>query len=485
MGDCTWCTYEWDTSAFPQPKEMIGNLREQGVRTCLWITPYVAAGSKAHDEGLDGGYFLRRADGSLSPVIETFSGQGLAAIDFTNPKAVAWFQSKLEALLDMGVAVFKSDFGEQAPLDAVYHDGRTGLEMHNLYPLLYNRAVFELTERHSGRGLTWGRSGYAGSQRYPVQWGGDSYSSLDQMACQLRGLLSYGMSGVPFCSHDIGGFDYPPANFDQCERSGPWFLRDNARDPIVYARWLQFGVFSSHVRAHGKQPREPWEYGPEVEAIARRYLKLRYRLLPYTYSQAVKSSQTGLPMVRPMVLDFQDDPATCHLDLQYMFGDSFLVAPVVRRDNRCRVYLPAGEWLDYWTKEVVSGPRWLEVETPLDTLPLWVRAGAIIPMGPEVTHTEEQSLEPLRLEIYRPQSNGQTTVYNEDQPDVAVCYTRLGNQLTVEVGAAPGQVEIVVYSALAISASLGGKALTLHSYPGGQLVRIEGVQGATVTFELA
>jgi len=484
MGDCAWCTYEWDTDAFPRPEEMIRHLREQGVRTCLWITPYVAAGSRAYDEGLAGGYFLRRADGSLSPVIETFSGQDLAAIDFTNPQAVAWFQSKLETLLDMGVAVFKSDFGEQAPLDAIYHDGRSGLEMHNLYPLLYNRAVFELTERYYGRGLTWGRSGYAGSQRYPVQWGGDSYSCLDQMACQLRGLLSYGMSGVPFCSHDVGGFDYPPAAFDRCERDGPWFLKGDVCDPVVYARWLQFGVFSSHVRAHGKQPREPWEYGPEVEAIARRYLKLRYRLLPYIYSQAVKSSQTGLPMVRPMVLEFQDDPTTHRLDLQYMFGDHFLVAPVVRRDNRCRVYLPAGEWLDYWTREVMSGPRWLELEVPLEVLPVWVRAGAIIPLGPEMTHTEEKPLDPLTLEFYRPQGDGQTTVYDEDRADIPVRYTRQGDQLTVEVGATPGQVEIVLYGVPATSASLGGKALTLHRHPGGQLVRVEGIRGATVTFEL-
>ena len=181
----------------------------------------------------------------------------------------------------MGVATFKTDFAEQSPIDAIYHDGRTGTEMHNIYPMLYNKTVFELTEAYFGRGLVWGRAGYTGSQRYPVQWGGDSYASFPQMTGQLRGLLGYGMSGVPFCSHDVGGFDYQPRAFDFGD------LDDFPRDAEVYIRWLQFGVFSSHLRAHGKQPREPWEYGDEAAEIAMKYLKLRYRLLPYIYSEAV------------------------------------------------------------------------------------------------------------------------------------------------------------------------------------------------------
>jgi alpha-D-xyloside xylohydrolase len=512
MGDCRWCTYEWDIDAFPEPEEMIRDLRAQGVRTCLWITPYVAAGSAAYAEGVAGGYFVRKPDGSVSSVIESFSGGpeyrsggpeyrsggpeyrsggpeyrsggGLAAVDFTNPEAEAWFQSKLEALLDMGVAVFKSDFGEQAPVDAVYHDGRSGLEMHNLYPLLYNRAVFELTRRYHGRGFTWGRSGYAGSQRYPVQWGGDSYCCLDQMANQLRGLLSYAMSGVPFCSHDVGGFDYPPQAFDCSQQVETWFLEEHRLDPIVYARWLQFGVFSSHIRAHGKQPREPWMYGPEVEAIAHRYLRLRYRLLPYLYSQAVRSSQTGLPMARPMVLEFQSDPTTYPLDLQYMFGDCFLVAPVVNPSGRCQVYLPQGEWVDYWTKEVMPGNRWLDLQVPLDRLPLWVRGGSVVPMGPEMIHTAEKALDPLTLEIYAPQEEGGTVVYDEDRPDVPVHYTREKDRLSVQVGRAIGEVEIAVYGVTVQAASLGAQPLTLVAHPGGQAVRVEGSQGAEVTFQL-
>jgi alpha-D-xyloside xylohydrolase len=305
------------------------------------------------------------------------------------------------------------------------------------------------------------------------------------MACQIRALLGYGLSGVPFCSHDVGGFDYAPQAFDHSERSSEWFLEENAPDPVVYARWLQFGVFSSHVRAHGKQPREPYAYGPQVEAIARRYLKLRYRLLPYIYSQAVRSSQTGLPMARAMVLEFQDDPTTHRLDLQYLFGDSFLVAPVVRRDHRCRVYLPAGGWLDYWTKEAISGPCWLNLNVPLDTLPLWVQAGAIIPMGPEMAHTEEKPLDPLILELYQPEGEASSVIHDEDQPNIPVRYVRHADHLTVEVGPSPGTLKVVLYGLTAAAASLDGQCLPLGETSGGQFVRVDGRGGTKIEFRLS
>ncbi|MBN1259147.1 MAG: DUF4968 domain-containing protein [Anaerolineae bacterium] len=501
MGDAPWCTYEWDAGRFPEPAEMMAWLRAQGIRTCVWVTPYVAPKATAFREGMEHGYFVRKADGSLSPVVEAFAGVDLGAVDFTNPNARAWFQQQLERLLDMGVAVFKTDFGEQAPVDAVYYDGRTGVEMHNLYPLLYNAAVFELTERKFGRGLTWGRSGYAGSQRYPVQWGGDSYASFDQMVGQLRGLLSYGMSGVPYCSHDIGGFDYPPAAFDDAvpeQESQPasdirtWWdrygecmaLARESRDAEVYLRWLQFGVFSSHTRAHGKQPREPWEYGLEAEAIARRYLNLRYRLLPYLYTEAVKSSRSGLPMVRPLVLDYQDDPNTANLDLEYLFGDSFLVAPVMTRHTRRKVYLPAGHWIDFDSKKLFQGGRWIEVEAPLEKLPVWVKAGAILPLGPEMAYVGQKPLDPLTLEIYAPAASGELIIFDEDAPEIPVRYEYRGNELTVEVGPAPGEIEILVYAVKIGAARLDGHDVGVRQLPAGSRLRFDGRRSHRLIMEL-
>jgi alpha-D-xyloside xylohydrolase len=491
MGEAPWSTLEWDTRYFPSPEAMIARLRQQGVRVCLWITPYIPADSRLHAEGLARGYFVRRADGTISPALEAFGGGKLAAIDFTEPEQTAWFLEQLERLLSMGVAVFKTDFGEQAPLDAIYADGRSGLEMHNLYPLLYNRAVFGLTERKFGRGLTWGRSGYAGSQRYPVQWGGDSYASFDQMAGQLRGLLGYGLSGVPFCSHDVGGFDYDPRAFDGAQLSTGDHIFNTAaleaypRDPALYTRWMQFGVFSSHVRAHGKGGREPWAYGPEAEETARRYLKLRYRLLPYIYSEAVRAARAGLPLVRPLVLDFQDDPNTFRIDTQYLFGESLLVAPAFDVTGRRSVYLPAGQWVDYWSKAVQTGGRWIEVNAPLDVLPLWVRAGAILPMGPEMRFVDEKPLDPLTLELYHPQSAGAFEIHDEDRPGITVRYERQGRQLSLEVGVALGTVEIVVYGVHAKSADRDGSPLPIESYGAGQRVQFDGTKVAHLTFVLA
>ncbi|MBW6475310.1 MAG: hypothetical protein K0B14_19440, partial [Anaerolineaceae bacterium] len=371
-----------------------------------------------------------------------------------------------------------------------YHDGRNGLEMHNLYPLIYNRTAFELTKKKFGRGLVWGRSAYAGSQRYPVQWGGDSYSTLNQLACQVRAMLGYGMSGVPFSSHDVGGFDYSPHFFDDCfhvdfNESYKEDIKDSyPKDEVVYARWMQVGVFSSHVRAHGKQAREPWTFGEAVEQISMKYLKLRYRLLPYIYSQAVQSTRTGIPMARPMVLEFQDDPTTQHVDLQYMFGDRFLVAPVLTRDGRTKVYLPSGTWVDYWTKEVLSGPQWLTIDAPLETLPLWVKAGSIIPMGPEMDYVNQIPMDPLTIEIYLPEGTDKILVEDEDCEPVEVSYSRNGNQLLVEVGAVPGNVEIILVGEQIQSARMAHNALEVTRDASSSRVQLDGRSGTSLVLDL-
>jgi alpha-D-xyloside xylohydrolase len=248
----------------------------------------------------------------------------------------------------------------------------------------------------------------------------------------------------------VGGFDYAPAHFDERPDLALWDTyggdADDPQDPVVYVRWLQFGVFSSHLRAHGKPPREPWRYGEQAEAIARRYLKLRYRLLPYIYTEAVKSAETGLPMVRPLALTHQDDPTTRSLDQQYMFGDDFLVAPVFREDGRAEVYLPAGEWIDFWTKERLTGPRWLRVTARLDTLPVWVRGGAIVPFGPEMRYVDERPLNPLTIELYAPGERGELVIRDEDAPDIEVRYRRdVQGEIELTVRGAPGEVRWLAF----------------------------------------
>ena len=377
-----YCDLEWDETAFPNPEEMLQGLAQQGFKVCLWEQPFVPVSSSMYREGAEKGYFVRDREGNIL-LIHDFEEKETAVVDFTNPEAVRWYQDKHRRLLKQGVAVFKTDMGEAVPREAVFADGRHGDEMHNLYPLLYNRTVWEtVAEKWNGCGIVWGRSGYAGSQRYPVNWGGDSFSTFSEMAAVLRGGLSYGLSGVPFWSQDIGGF------------------QGGKPSPELYVRWAQWGLLNSHSRCHGVQPREPWEYGEEAERVFRTFAELRYSLLPYIWSAAHEASETGLPVMRPLVLEFQKDPTTWHIDTQYLFGPWLLVVPVLEAGGSVRFYLPPGFWLDFWTGEVLEGPSWHERVVPLDKIPLFLREGALVSRAPVGQFVGEKPWSPLELEMF-------------------------------------------------------------------------------------
>jgi alpha-D-xyloside xylohydrolase len=419
------CDYCFGRDKFPDPVGMLDRLRESGFRVSLWQWPNMVVGSGIFAEGQAKGYFARRANGKTY----TYPGflEDTALIDYSNPEAAAWVQEKIRDLLEKGVAVIKVDFGEGAPPDARYH-GVPSETMHNLYPLLYGRTMYEVTEQVHGEGqaLLWARAAWAGSQRYPVHWSGDGLARFDDLACVLRSALSFGMSGFPFYSHDIGGFSGLPS-------------------PELYIRWAQLGLFSSHARCHGEPPREPWAYGEQAETIFRRYTELRYRLMPYIYSQAIECGQTSLPMVRALVLEFQDDPVAAVITDQYLFGRYILVAPILDDTNRRRVYLPPGTWVDYWTKDFLQGPRWLSIEASLDILPLYVRSGAVLPYGPLGQYVDEKPLDPLTLEIYAPQSRGEFTICDPAQPEIQVSYEFDGHRLSLETSRTPGLVEVILY----------------------------------------
>ena len=370
------CDFVFCDKKFPNPEEMIKKLREKGIRITLWQMPYIDKGEntfEVYNEGFQKGYFAFRGDAG-----DDFR-HGL--IDFSNPDAVEWYKNKLlRPLLEMGVAAIKVDFGESAPAFYQYAS-YNGDEMHNLYPLLYNKVCFDITTEIHGveEGVVWARSAWAGSQRYPVHWGGDSGTDFMALAASIKAGLSFGMSGFPFWSHDIGGFFYET-------------------NPRLYVRWMQVGVFTSHARAHGFFTREPWDFGQEALDISRKYLKLRYRLLPYIISQAQTCVEEAIPMMRAMILEFQNDPNLYNMDNQYMFGDYFLVAPVIDEGDSRQVYLPAGTWTDYWSKEVIEGNCWITVDAGLDTLPLYIRENAIIPEGPDMNFVDDYSK--LTLDIY-------------------------------------------------------------------------------------
>ena len=407
---------EWDETAFPDPKGMIAELKALGFRLSLWASPYVPLDSQMCAEGEQKGFLLKsktRAPSALVGETGKFpspsgggQGRGLAlvhgfakpsaAVDFTNPDAVEWFKAKNRKLLEMGVAVIKTDFAEDMPDDAVPHDGMPAEQLHNLYPLLYQRAVFEATKEVHDYGLIWGRSGYAGSQRYPVHWGGDPGCTFDDMAASLRGALSWILSGAAFASFDMGGFFGIPTLTDP-------------PSPELYVRWSQMGLLFSHARAHGHTaPREPWAYGEPALSIFRKYAQLRYRLLPYLYA-AARHAAEGAPLARPLVYDHPTDPTTWHIDDQYMLGPDLLVAPMFKPRGSRQLYLPAGGWYDYWTDQRFDGGRWIRYDAELETLPLFVRAGAVLPMGPELHYANERAWDPLQFEVY-PASEGVTEI---------------------------------------------------------------------------
>ncbi|MEP6560291.1 MAG: alpha-xylosidase, partial [Nakamurella sp.] len=335
----------------------------KGLRICVWINPYIAQRSALFEEGRAKGYLVTRAAGTLWQWDKWQAG--MALVDFTNPAAAQWFSSHLERLLDQGVDAFKTDFGERIPTDVNWSDGSDPERMHNYYAQLYNRTVFDLLERRRGAGeaVLFARSATAGGQQYPVHWGGDCDSTYASMAETLRGGLSLAASGFGYWSHDIGGFEGTP-------------------DAGVFKRWLAFGLLSSHSRLHGSGSyRVPWAFDEEAVEVARRFTRLKMSLMPYLAGAAEQVQQAGTPMLRPMVLEFPDDPATEHLDSQYMLGDSLLVAPVFAADGQVRFYVPAGTWTHLLDGHTVTGPRWVIEQHGFDSVPLFVRPGTALPVG--------------------------------------------------------------------------------------------------------
>jgi len=417
------CDFVWNDEDFPDRAGFVRWLSERGVKLCLWENPYIWAGTPMYEEGERRGYLVRTKDGGLAqPVGYPYAGLP----DFTNPRVIRWWQDKHRPLLRDGVAAFKTDYGDTVPEDALFADGRTGKEVHNIYTLLLNRATFDVVQQERGQGLVWARSGYAGSQRYPVHWTGDTPSTFDGMASALRAGLSLGLSGIPFWGHDIGGF---------------WPSGDpGAPTTELYIRWAQFGLLSSHARFHGTSPREPWAYGEQAVAIVREFARLRYRLLPYLYALAHEACETGMPVVRPLFLEYADDPNAYREELEYMLGPYLLVAPVFNPEGRCRYYLPPGLWYDFWSNERLEGPAHRQVTVPLDRIPLFVRGDSILPLGPPMDFVKEQPGEPIQLDV-RLEERAAVSFASPDRL-VDVRAERRGDAVTLEIGDVERALEV-------------------------------------------
>jgi len=389
MREFNWCDFEWDPRVFPDPDGMLSRLHDKDLRVCVWINPYIGQRSPLFAEGAEAGYFVKKPNGDVWQW--DLWQAGMALVDFTNPDAVAWYQGKLRRLLDQGVDCFKTDFGERIPLEVDYFDGSSPERMHNWYTQLYNQAVFEVLEEQRGEGdaVLFARSATVGGQQLPVHWGGDSTSTYESMAETLRGGLSLALSGFAYWSHDIGGFEGTP-------------------DAGVFKRWTAFGLLSSHSRFHGSSSyRVPWAFDAtlqpdEVSAVdvTRLFTKLKLSLMPYLYAAGQLATEAGTPLLRPMQLEFPDDPAVAYLDRQYMLGGDILVAPVFSEAGDVEFYLPAGTWTSLLTGESVAGPGWRTETHGFDSLPLYVRDGAAIPRGGRTDRPDYDYLDGLVIELY-------------------------------------------------------------------------------------
>lgn len=373
--DVDWqCDYKFSENRFQNPQQMLKDLRSQGFHVCLWQLPYFTPKNRYFSELIEKDMYVKNGNGEL-PYEDV-------VLDFSNPETVKWYQDKLAGLLNIGVSAIKVDFGEVAPLNGIYASGKSGWYEHNLYPVRYDMAVSEITKKLHNENIMWARAAWAGSQRYPLHWGGDAATTNTGLLGTLRAGLSFGLSGFSFWSHDMGGF-----------------VKSTPED--LYCRWIPFGFLTSHTRAHGAPPTEPWLYDSKrVQDVFRKSAEMKYRLMPYVYAQAKECTEKGLPMLRALFVEFPDDPGAWKVDDEYLFGSQILVAPLLESGMTGRtVYLPEGKWIDYQTEKVYEG-GWHRIEAGSLPIIMLVRDGSVLPHLKLAQSTAEMDWSKMSLKVY-------------------------------------------------------------------------------------
>ena len=463
MKENEWCNFEWDKAMFPDPVPMLSRMKEKNLHVCVWINPYIGQKSPLFSEAMEKNYLLNRPNGDVWQWDRWQSGMGL--VDFTNPDAYKWYQSKLRALVKMGVDCFKTDFGERIPTDVTYFDGSDSVRMHNLYTYLYNKCVFEVLEEAKGKSkaILFARSATVGGQKFPVHWGGDCTADYPSMAESLRGGLSLCMSGFGFWSHDISGFA-------------------NTAPHHLFKRWVAFGLLSTHSRLHGDTSyRVPWLFNKEGEkngeeacAVTKHFAELKCSLMPYIYSKAVEANKTGVPVMRAMALEFENDRNALPLDTQYMLGESLLVAPVFKESGDVDYYLPEGKWTHLLSNEERDGGKWYSENYDFFSLPLFARENTILPVGSEATVPDYDYGKDITLHVFNLENSAERSVYNTDGEHIfTVKGERNENTLTFTFDKMPNGAKILLRGVKEASIVQGA---TLESTPLGALLTLNAAE---------
>lgn len=405
--------FTWNRKYFPDPQKMIKELADDGFKTIVIIDPGIRVDENysVFKEGKQNNYFCRRCDDYF---MEGHVWPGRCQFpDFTNPKVRTWWGGLFKELVDAGVAGVWNDMNEPAVFGAgtFPHDVRHNYDgfhgshrkAHNVYGMQMVRATYEGLKKlqKNKRPFTITRAGYSGVQRYASVWTGDNIASWEHLKIGIVQLQRLSMSGIPFCGTDIGGFSGEP-------------------DAELFTRWIQMGVFSPFMRAHSAgdtAEREPWSFGPEFEEINRKFIGLRYRLMPYIYSVFWEHHKHNFPILRPLVMHEQENILTHGIQDIFTFGDKILVAPVTDHGARHRnLYLPAGIWYNYWTHEMLQGGTEHFVDAPIDSMPIFVKGGAVIPESPLMQHVGEFEIDELMFQVYYSDYEA-NSFYFEDHDD--------------------------------------------------------------------
>lgn len=361
--DC--CDFEWGDEKFPNPVEMFKELWDDGIACSVWMNPYLPPGTKIYEEGKAKGYLVKTIHGGLA-TIQRRQVSDVGIPDLTNPEAYEWWKGYVKNLMKLGIKAIKPDYTDRIPEDALFANAYTGIDMHNMYIYLYIKACYEATQEVHGTSLVWKRPGFTGTGKYAGTWSGDVESTFEGLKMTLRGGLSVGFTGECFWSSDIGGF------------------KGEKPSEELYIRWSQVGLLCSLARYHGTSRREPWEYGEKAINVVREYSKLRYRLMPYLMEKAVEASETGIPVMRHLALEYPNDRIARKIDDQFLLGDSVIIVPILEEGQISRdVYLPVGRWYDIHNKKIYDGNQLITVPVSLEDIPIFVKEGAVIALFTE------------------------------------------------------------------------------------------------------